>query len=332
MRIGLIDVDAEARGKVTFPNLSLMKISAWHKAQGDTVEWYKPLVSGHMDVVYMSKVFGDEYTKDYEFPVDADRVIKGGSGYAISIVDGVEVYDKELDKPLDSLIDHMMPDYSLYGITDTAYGFLTRGCPRACPFCHVAKMQGRRVWHNSQLGEWWDGQKNIVLLDPNITASPCFDTYMSMLEHSGAWVDISQGLDLRLMDEEKIEALNRVKWKRIHFAWDNPDDDMLPKLKMVMDGLKRANRRTITVYILTNFNSTHEQDLMRVMAVREAGAQPDVRIYRKPTAPKITRQLARWVNAPNIFCSVPTFDEYKCCVKDKDKDKGYSGGSQTVLK
>lgn len=298
-------------GRLHSPNLALMKISAFHKSQGDHVEWYKPLVSGHMDVVYMSKVFGDEYTKDYAFPIDADRIIMGGSGYAIRIVDGVEVYDKELDEPLDSIIDHMMPDYSLYGITDTAYGFLTRGCPRACPFCHVAKMQGRRVWHNSQLGEWWDGQKNIVLLDPNITASPCFDTYMNMLEHSGAWVDFSQGLDLRLMDERKIEALNRVKWKRIHFAWDNPEDDMMPKLKMVMAGLKRANRRTITVYILTNFNSTHEQDLMRVMAVREAGAQPDVRIYRKPTAPKITRQLARWVNAPNIFWSVPTFDEYK---------------------
>jgi hypothetical protein len=133
---------------------------------------------------------------------------------------------------------------------------------------------------------------------------------MNMLEHSGAWVDFSQGLDLRLMDEKKIETLNRVKWKRIHFAWDNPNDDMLPKLKMVMAGLKRASRRTITVYILTNFKSTHEQDLMRVMAVREAGAQPDVRIYRKPTAPRITRQLARWCNAPNIFWSVPTFEEY----------------------
>lgn len=310
LRIGLIDVDAESRGKVTFPNLSLMKISAFHKKRGDHVEWYKPLISGHMDIVYMSKVFGNEYTKDYEYPIDSTFIVKGGSGYAISIIDGREVYDKDLDKPLHPAVDHIMPDYGLYGITDTAYGFLTKGCPRACTFCHVAKMQGRRVWHNSQLDEWWDGQKNIVLLDPNITASPRFNEYMSMLEHSGSWVDFSQGLDLRLMDEKKIEALNRVKWKRIHFAWDNPGDDMMPKLKMVMDGLTRANRRTITVYILTNFNSTHEQDLMRVMAVREAGAQPDVRIYRKPTAPKITRQLARWVNAPNIFWSVPTFDKY----------------------
>ena len=311
MRIGLIDVDAESRGKVTFPNLSLMKISAWHKSQGDHVEWYKPLVSGHMDLVYMSKVFGDEYTKDYEFPIDADRIIKGGSGYAISVVDGKEVYNKDLDPSLPMEVELMMPDYSLYGITDTAYGFLTKGCPRACPFCHVSKMQGNRVWYCSRLSDWWNGQKNIVLLDPNITASQAFDTFMEILGNSKAWVDFSQGLDLRLMNEKKIEALNGVKWKRIHFAWDNPDDDMLPQLKKVMAGLKRADRRTITVYILTNFNSTHEQDLMRVMAVREAGAQPDVRIYRKPTAPKITRQLARWVNAPNIFWSVPTFEEYR---------------------
>lgn len=311
MRIGLIDVDAESRGKVTFPNLAIMKISAWHKAQGDAVEWYKPLLSGHMDIVYMSKVFGDEYTQDYQFPIDADRIVKGGSGYAISVTDGLEVYDKAKDAPLLDAVEHIMPDYSLYGITDTAYGFLTKGCPRGCTFCHVGKMQGRAAKHFSNLHEFWNGQKNIVLLDPNMTASRNWKTYINELADSGAWVDFSQGLDLRLMDDDKISDLNRIKWKRIHFAWDNPDDDLTDRIKMVMAGLKHANRRNITVYILTNFNSTHEQDLKRVMAVREAGAQPDVRIYRKPTAPKITRQLARWVNAPNIFWSVPTFDEYK---------------------
>ena len=134
MRIGLIDVDAESRGKVTFPNLALMKLSAWHKKQGDTVEWYKPLLSGHMDRVYMSKVFGSEYTKNYIYPVDAEEIIKGGSGYAISVENGVEVYDKSKDTELPHEVEHIMPDYDLYGITDTAYGFLTRGCPRGCPF------------------------------------------------------------------------------------------------------------------------------------------------------------------------------------------------------
>ena len=81
MRIGLIDVDGHR-----FPNIPLMKISAWHKSQGDHVEWYQPLFSGHMDKVYMSKVFS--FTPDYEYYVDADEVIKGGSGYAITLSGG----------------------------------------------------------------------------------------------------------------------------------------------------------------------------------------------------------------------------------------------------
>lgn len=311
MRIGLIDVDAESRGKVTFPNLSLMKISAWHKLRGDSVEWYNPLLSGHMDMVYMSKVFGDEYTKDYPYFVDATEVVKGGSGYALSVVGGKEVYNKNLDFPLRSEIDHVMPDYDLYGIKGTAYGFLTKGCPNDCDFCHVCQMQGRQVRTFSRLSEWWDGQKNIVLLDPNLTASKDWDMHIHDLIASEASVDFTQGLDLRFLTENKISDLNKVRWKSIHFAWDKPDVDMRSKLDMAMDGLDRANRRTVTVYILTNFNSTHEQDIYRITQVREAGAQPYVMIYRKPTAPKITRQLARWVNAPNIFWSVPTFEKYR---------------------
>lgn len=308
-KIGLIDVDAESRGKVTFPNLALMKLSAWHKKQGDTVEWYKPLLSGHMDRVYMSKVFGSEYTKDYIYPVDAEEIIKGGSGYAISVENGVEVYDKSKDTELPHEVEHIMPDYDLYGITDTAYGFLTRGCPRGCPFCHVAKMQGRKTQHAGWLNEFWNGQKNIVLMDPNLTASNLWDVHMEDLEDTGAWIDFSQGLDLRLMDEKKVNDLNRLKWKRIHFAWDNPEDELGDKLKMMMDKLVRARKETISVYVLTNFNSTHEQDLKRVMAIKEAGAHPYVMIYRKPTAPHITKALARWANEPRLFNSC-TFEEY----------------------
>lgn len=137
MKIGLIDVDGH-----NFPNIPLMKLSAWHKQQGDSVEWYDPLFSGHMDKVYMSKVFG--FTPDYEFTVDADEVIKGGSGYCIELVDGKEIYHKENDRELQSEIEHIYPDYSIYPelTKDTAYGFLTRGCPRGCSFCHVQHKEG----------------------------------------------------------------------------------------------------------------------------------------------------------------------------------------------
>lgn len=123
MKIGLIDVDGH-----NYPNLPLMKLSAWHKRNGDSVEWYIPVVHGFplppMDKVYLSKVFS--FTPDYQEYVNAKEVIKGGSGYCISLIDGKEVYNKEKDNCLPDEIEHIYPDYSLYGITDTAYGFLSR--------------------------------------------------------------------------------------------------------------------------------------------------------------------------------------------------------------
>lgn len=136
LRIGLIDVDGH-----NFPNIPLMKISAWHKAQGDHVEWYDAMFSGHMDKVYVSKVFS--FSPDFIYHIDADEVVYGGSGYCISLLNGKEFYDKSKDIDLPPEIEHIMPDYSLYGIKDTAYGFLSRGCPRGCHFCHVEAKEGR---------------------------------------------------------------------------------------------------------------------------------------------------------------------------------------------
>lgn len=109
MRVGLIDVDGH-----NFPNIPLMKLSAWHKQQGDTVEWYEPLFSGHMNRVYMSKVFS--FTQDYPYFVDADEVIRGGSGYCIELTDGREHYQKERDKELPPEVEHIYPDYSIYPV------------------------------------------------------------------------------------------------------------------------------------------------------------------------------------------------------------------------
>ena len=106
MRIGLIDVDSH-----NYPNLPLMKISAWHKAQGDTVRWYEPFdgLLEKYDKVYMSKVFS--FSKDYEQPIYADYIIRGGSGYAIELVDEKEIYHKECDVNLADEIEHIYPDY-----------------------------------------------------------------------------------------------------------------------------------------------------------------------------------------------------------------------------
>ena len=315
MKIGLIDVDAFHRKRSTFPNIALMKLSAYHKSAGDSVEWYDPLIKSGYDRVYMSKVFGNEYTPDYPFAVNANEVIKAGSGYAISIRDGSECYCKIDDPPLPMHIEHIMPDYGLYGISDTAYGFLTRGCPRGCAFCHVASMQGKRVVTVAELSEFWDGQREIKLLDPNLTASPDCVPLMKQLIKSGAYIDFTQGLDIRMMTSEKIDALNQMRWKRIHFAWDNPEDDLYEKFESVAKQLKRFRRDTVSCYVLTNFNSTHDQDLQRINALRSLGIQPYVMIYRKETASKDTKRLQRWTS-PFIFWKCESFEEYQ---KKEDK-------------
>lgn len=163
------------------------------------------MFSGHMDKVYVSKIFS--FTPDYERFIDADEVIYGGSGYCISMQDGKEVYDTEKDIPLPPEIEHVYPDYSLYGVEDTAYGFLSRGCPNNCGFCHVCAKEGRVAHKVADLSEWWQEQKNIVLCDPNLLACREHMDLLRQLEESGAWVDVNQGFDARLLTKANIAAI-----------------------------------------------------------------------------------------------------------------------------
>ncbi len=307
MKIGLIDVDGH-----NFPNIPLMKISAYHKAKGDHVEWYDPMFSPHMDKVYVSKVFS--FSPDFEYFIDADEVSYGGSGYCISLVNGKEVFDKSKDKDLPPEIEHIFPDYSLYGIPDTAYGFLTRGCPRGCSFCHVEAKEGRRSYKVADLNEFWNGQKNIVLCDPNILACREWKDLLQQLIDSKAWVDFNQGIDIRLMTEEKAEMLKQIKTKELHFAWDRywDKDKILPKFKMFKD-ITGIRERDLVVYVLCNFDTTLEQDLERIYTLRELGYWAYVMLYDKENIPKghILRKLQRWVNNRIVFATCPTFEEYQ---------------------
>ncbi len=308
MKICLIDVDGH-----NFPNIPLMKLSAWHKKKGDSVEWYNPISSEKMDIVYMSKMFS--FTSDYPYPINADKVIKSGSGYAIKIADGKEIYDKSVDVNLPYEIEHIYPDYSLYPdlTKDTAYGFLTRGCPRNCDFCHVGTKEGQCSVKTADLSEFWDGQKNIILCDPNLIACKDWKNLLQQLIDSKAYIDINQGIDIRLMTEEKAEIISRLKIKNIHFAWDRygEKDVILPKLQM-FKSITNWNFRKMTVFVLVNFDTTFEQDLERVYTLRDMGFNPYIMIYNKSETERKSniRKLQRWVNNRVIFRTVPTFDEY----------------------
>ena len=292
MKIGCVEVDGH-----NWPNLCLMKLSAYHKGRGDTVEMWRP--EGWYDLVYKSRVFTDTYSKDNIYIANADQIIRGGTGYGSG-------------PDLPHEIEHQCPDYSLYPqFSGTAYGFLTRGCPRQCPFCIVSGKEGRQSRQVAELSEFWDGQREIKLLDANLLACPDHERLLRQLVECRAWVDFSQGLDIRLITPDNVALLNRMRIKTIHFAWDNPSTDLTGPLRRFLELSNIHDVQRLKVYVLTNYGSTHEQDLYRVESLRRMGYDPYVMVYDRPSAPHITRHLQRWVNNKRIFYSVPHFTDYE---------------------
>lgn len=238
---------------------------------------------------------------------------KGGSGYCIELIDGKEVYHKERDRNLPDEIEHIYPDYSLYPeyTKDKAYGFLTRGCPRGCDFCHVEAKEGRCSYKVADLSEFWDGQKNIVLSDPNILACKDHMDLLKQLVDCKAKVEFNQGLDIRLINDRNLELLKQIKLTNIHFAFDRwQDKDIIePRLRQFAKAGYNRNKGKVMVYILVNFDTTLEQDLYRIQLCRELNFSPYPMIYDKDHCDPIYKKLQRWCNN-FIFWSVPNFEEY----------------------
>lgn len=293
MKIALVDVDGH-----NFPNLALMKLSAWHKAHGDSVEWYDPLFS-RPDRIYASKVFS--FSADFQDYAAGDpEPIRGGTGY-----------DAITKLPED--VERMIPDYSLYSNFSAALGFLTRGCIRNCPWCIVPKKEGR-LREVDDIERIAAGRKEVILLDNNFLAADK-EFVREQLEKAARRrlkLDFNQGLDARLVTPENARLLAACRWIRyIRFSCDTIA--MIEPIRRAVELVREAGfRREIFVYMLVTDIGDAET---RLQALVDLNVIPFAQPYRDfagdstPTAEQ--RKFASFVNVKGgKLCRKISFKEY----------------------
>lgn len=298
MSIGILAVDSN------YPNLALMKISSYHKARGDKVEWYNPLCS--YDKVYMAKVFS--FTSDYGYYVHSDLIEKGGTGYDIA-------------KALPPDIDRIQPDYDLYQLPpNVAYGFLTRGCPNRCKWCVVPKKEGKIAPYMDVEEIAVNGRKSIILMDNNILASEYGLQQIEKIVSMGLRVDFNQGLDARLVTDDIARLLVKVKWiKRIRFGCDTPGQIAeCERATALIDKYGYKGEYFFYCILLDDF----KESFTRVNHWRKKGKRflPHCQPYRdvnnpRQIVPQWQKDLAGWADKKWIFKS--------CEFKDFTPRKGF---------
>ena len=185
----------------------------------------------------------------------------------------------------------------------------SRGCPRQCPFCHVSAKEGCQARKVADVSDFWCGQKEIKVLDPNIIACADKRDLMQQYRETNAIIDFTQGLDIRILDQYDVEDINKMRQVKLHFAWDDPKQDLADKFADFARGFRRKTKIG-TVYCLTNYNSTMEENLYRIYKLSALGYDPYVMIYDKPHASKEIRRLQRWCNNKRIFKVCHRFEDY----------------------
>ena len=277
MKIGLIDIEPKIF------NTALMQISFHHKNKGDTVEWAAPLEYDNYDVLYCSSLF--DFTDKSQVP---QRAICGGTGF-------------DLTTKLDFDCEY---DYSIYPKMEFSIVWFSRGCNRKCPFCVVPEKEGKI--RSVMPKEIKPDSTYIIIQDNNFFASPEWEYAIWRIQTWGKKVSFDGGIDARILTVKHIKALKSIKHhKQIKIAWDNPKENLIPKLKKI---IKHISHHKLMCFVLIGYWSTPEQDMHRVMTLRELGIDPFAMAYDKTDY--YQRRFARWVNHKAIFMSVE-WKDYK---------------------
>lgn len=251
MRIAIHDADEDHFKHKKFPNYALMKISAWHKERGDTVEWWNPLDT--YDRVYSSKIF--DFTP--ENPYLPEDTVKGGTGY-------------DVKSKLPQEIDDMFPDYSIYPECDYSIGFITRGCIRNCPWCVVPKKEGKITPYRTWKQLIRPDTNKLVLMDNNILACEYGIEQLKSLIGTEIKIDLNQGIDARLVDERVADILAQLKWIRfIRFSCDTAAQ--IESIKKVARLLQKRGVKTYNIFIYLLVTKDIADAENRVDALRDIG-------------------------------------------------------------
>lgn len=293
MNIGLLDIDGH-----NFPNLALMKLSAYHKSVGNTVTWYN--TTDKFDILYKAKVF--TFTDDYPDPItNADLIVEGGTGY-------------DIHRPL--IHDNIQPDYSLYPISkwydnQTAYGFLTRGCIRQCSHCLVPVKEGN-IRPYMDIEEIAQDRKHVILMDNNVLASDHGLMQIEKIIKLKLRVDFNQGLDARLITRDVAQLLARVKWlSPLRMACDNISMiDIVERTTNLLREYKCKPKRYMVYVMLTDLNNAHEILKWCKKLKVDPFAQPFRDFTKNQIIPKWQMDMARWANRRSIFKSCD-FKDYQ---------------------
>lgn len=316
--IGLIDLD----GKI--PNLALMKLSTHFKSQGCNVI-LNDFTPDQVDEVHCSVIFTKNRNKALALAEKFPNIHFGGTGYDLTTI-------------LPSEVEACLPDFDLYQVKDlyprvkgimkqetrvakvqtlldAGIGFTTRGCIRKCDFCFVPKKEGKL----HQVGEIGDlinpRSKNVIILDNNFTADPDVLEKLAEIKARDLTIDITQGIDVRLMSPEIAKALSEVKHLRhLHYAWD-----LMPFEHKVMDGIGILSKYVKVwrhlCFMLVGFDTSFEEDMYRLRKIAELGVSPYAMIFNQSTDLRL-KHFARWVNG-RIYKVQPDFEQYEPWMRDR---------------
>jgi len=297
------------------PNLALMRIAAWERAQGAEVHWIRrarrELGEPRYDAVYASAIFSTSAPRIHAMLSEFPDAIIGGDG-ADDVLGRVSGKGPKVDDVVPTQFTGL--DYTAYTEFKPSIGFLHRGCRSKCKFCGVPMREGE-VRSVATVAQVWRGvgwPKRLHLLDNDFFGNPEWRDRVAEIVDGGFEVCINQGINVRRIGDEEAAAVvamrprdDQFKRPRLYCAWDNLGDE-----RVFFDGIDCLARagwspQHVMAYMLTGFSKgeTLEQIQHRHSRMMDLGIKPYPMVHSRfrdsnPDHYRMLRRFQSWAVSP----------------------------------